>query len=426
MALLWACTQTPEAHAPPQRVLLGNEVLIQDSLHLLRARRVALVANHTSMLPDGQVHLVDTLRKLGIAVRKVFAPEHGFRGGQQAGDTIHDHHDTRTGLPIVSLYGKKDRPSAEDLADVDVVVFDIQDVGTRYYTYLATMVWTMQVCAELGKDFVLLDRPNPNADRVGGPVATTVQGVITCLHAVPVLYGMTLGEYATMVNARGMLPKGLQARLRVVPMRNYRRTMSWSQTGLPWWPPSPNLPTPQSARYYPILCWYEGTIVSVGRGTESPFTRVGMPFLDSNAFVKPPAQRAGTQPLTQTLKMNYTTFCPMPIPGKADRPMHEGQLCIGYELSDDAASAPQLFAAGVHLLASMRQHYDGYAYYVHQQHPDSVVSFFNPYFERLVGGPGLRIAIEAHKPALDIVASWQPAIDSFLQVRQPYLRYPAE
>ncbi len=272
----------------------------------LQGARVAVVAHAASVVPQGDqwVHTVDALRDRGIRVVKVFAPEHGFRSTASAGELVPNGKDEKTGLPLVSLYGNHKKPTAADLKDVDVVVFDLQDVGARFYTYISTLTYVMEACAAYGKPLVVLDRPNPNGDRLDGPVLdTTSYKSFVGMHAVPVLYGMTIGEYAGMVHGEGWAQtRGLQ--LSVVPLDRYHR----QPVALPV-PPSPNLRTPEALHAYPSLCFFEGTPVSVGRGTDRPFEQYGAPWYPK--------------------KFGHR-FVPLSKPGATD-PLYRGDTCYGYK-----------------------------------------------------------------------------------------------
>ncbi|MDD3132748.1 MAG: DUF1343 domain-containing protein, partial [Bacteroidales bacterium] len=293
--------------------LLTGARQTQEYLSLLDAKRVAVVANHTSLI--GQEHLVDHLLHLDLDVVKVFSPEHGFRGQADAGEKVDDKIDLVTGLPILSLYGKQRKPDSTTLSDVDVVVFDIQDVGARFYTYISTMSLVMEACAEENIPVIVLDRPNPNGFYVDGPVLDTAFKSFVGMHPVPVVHGMTVGEYALMINGERWLPNGRQCPLTVVPMIGYSHSDYYE---LPV-KPSPNLPNEFAVYLYPSLCFFEGTDVSIGRGTDYPFQVAGHP---------------------EYLAGNYI-FVPRSIPGVATNPKHEGVYCNGINLISFAQSREQ-------------------------------------------------------------------------------------
>ena len=275
---------------------------------LLEGKRVGLVVNQTSIIEKTHTHLLDTLLSIGIDVRKVFAPEHGFRGTADAGQEIKDSRDVKTGVPIISIYGKNKKPSAEQLADLDILVFDIQDVGARFYTYISTMHYVMEACAENHKPLVVLDRPNPN-DFVDGPVREESQRSFVGVDPLPILHGLTVGELAWMINEEGWLESTPDTcQLRIVKMENWKH-------GDPYWlpvKPSPNLPNDQSIRLYPSLCFFEGTNISVGRGTYYPFQMLGAPDKRYGEF----------------------SFTPQSLPGFDTNPLHKDKTCYGVDLRE--------------------------------------------------------------------------------------------
>ena len=275
---------------------------------LLEGKRVGLVVNQTSIIEKTHTHLLDTLLSIGIDVRKVFAPEHGFRGTADAGQEIKDSRDVKTGVPIISIYGKNKKPSADQLADLDILVFDIQDVGARFYTYISTMHYVMEACAENHKPLVVLDRPNPN-DFVDGPVREESQRSFVSVDPLPILHGLTVGELAWMINEEGWLESTPDTcQLRIVKMENWKH-------GDPYWlpvKPSPNLPNDQSIRLYPSLCFFEGTNISVGRGTYYPFQMLGAPDKRYGEF----------------------SFTPQSLPGFDTNPLHKDKTCYGVDLRE--------------------------------------------------------------------------------------------
>lgn len=362
---------------------LGNERM-DTLLPLLAGRRVALAVNHTSVVGNSHTHLLDTLLALGVDVRKVFTPEHGFRGAADAGARVANGRTPRGSIPIVSLFGRTLRPTAAQMSDIDVVVFDIQDVGTRFYTYISTMHYLMEACATHGRDFIVLDRPNPN-DFVDGPIRQPRYKSFVGMHPIPILHGLTIGELACMINGEGWLAGGAQCRLTVVPMIGWQHGDTFS---LPV-KPSPNLPNQQSVRLYPSLCLFEGTCMSVGRGTPFPFQVIGYP-----------AARAGR-----------FTFTPTPIPGMDSAPLHRGRCCYG----DDLRQLP--FEGGLTLSFLL----DFYARMGHDAR-----TFFSraAMFDLLAGTSELRQQITAGLSESEIRATWQPALDRYRLLRRKYLIYP--
>ena len=303
--LAWPLLMTGQSIKSDQ-IVMGAE-LGGAYLPILHDHAVAVVANQTSRV--GDMHLVDFLIDRYVNVRKVFAPEHGFRGDAGAGEKVSSGKDSRTGLPIISLYGANKKPTAEQLADVGVVVFDIQDVGARFYTYISTMTYVMEACAEQGKKMLVLDRPNPNGHYVDGPVLESGFESFVGLHPVPVVHGMTIGEYALMVNGEGWLKDGIKCNLEVVKCSGWDHNTPYE---LPV-KPSPNLPNDMAIALYPSLCFFEGTKVSVGRGTELPFQQIGAPWFTEGSV----------------------SFTPRSMPS-AKYPKHEGQECRGFDLREFA------------------------------------------------------------------------------------------
>ncbi len=371
--------------------LFASEVRVgaQDTDHylpLLKEKNVAVVVNQSSMVD--QRHLVDLLLHEHIRLKRIFAPEHGFRGHADAGEKVKDGVDVKTSLPIVSLYGKHKKPTREELKDIDVIVFDIQDVGVRFYTYLSTLHYILEAAAENDVQVIVLDRPNPNASRIDGPVLQSSQRSFVGLHPVPILYGMTIGEYALMINAEGWLKGSVKADLHVVKLQNYTHDTFYH---LPV-KPSPNLPNDLSIALYPSLALFEGTEISVGRGTDKQFQLYGAPLYTKKTF----------------------SFIPVPKPG-AKYPKHQGQACYGVDLSE-------LDVKKVHSNTEMSLTYllDAYKNYGDKK------KFFlkNRFFERLAGNTLLREQVISKKSAQEIRASWQKDLEVFKQMRKKYLLYP--
>lgn len=381
-----SCSAQERTASTLERIIPGAE-RTADYLPLVRGKAVGIVANQTSVI--GKTHLIDSLASLEadlIKLGKVFSPEHGFRGEAEYGETVKDGLDIRTGLPIISLYGSNRKPSPGELEDIDAVIFDIQDVGVRFYTYISTLFYVMQACAENDKQLILLDRPNPNGFYVDGPVLDTAFSSFIGLHPVPVVYGMTIGEYSRMINGEGWLGEGLHCRLTVIPCLNYDHNSLYD---LPV-TPSPNLPNMNSIRLYPSTCFFEGTVLSEGRGTEFPFEVFGHPELEKADFV----------------------FTPESIPGKSTHPKLEGQLCRGVDLRtyrDKQAGEKKL---------SLRWLLSAY-----QNFPDKE-KFFIPYFDLLAGSDQLTQQIISGMDENEIRASWSADLEAFKRIREKYLIYP--
>lgn len=352
----------------------------------IEGKNIAVVVNQTSIV-NGR-HLIDTLLSFDTHIKKIFAPEHGFRGKADAGKHVKDGVDSKTNIPIKSLYGKNKKPSAKDLEGIDVVIFDIQDVGVRFYTYISTMTYVMERCAELGIPVIVLDRPNPNGHYVDGPVLKSGYESFIGLHQVPVVYGMTIGEYAKMVNGENWLKDGLKCDLTVIECSQY--THEWVGE-LPI-KPSPNLPNIESILLYPSLCFFEGTVVSVGRGTPKPFQHAG-----HNEY---PLQ-------------DYS-FVPKSGPG-SKYPKLENKTCYGLDFS--AFNTDYIKAQRGLNLNYLLDFYNKL---------DKKSDFFlkNKFIDKLAGGDDLRKQILAGKTAEEIKASWSDDLEEFKKIRAKYLMYP--
>jgi uncharacterized protein YbbC (DUF1343 family) len=352
----------------------------------LEGKKIAVCGNQSSRV--GSQHLVDTLVNSSFNVVTIFCPEHGFRGNAEAGAHINSSIDEKTGIPIVSLYGKNKKPDLSQ-HNIDLIIFDIQDVGCRFYTYISTLHYVMEAAAENDVEVLILDRPNPNGYFVDGPVLDTNLRSFVGMHPIPVVHGMTIGEYGRMINGEQWLANGIQCRLQVVPMDNYDHNMRYK---LPI-APSPNLQTPEAIYLYPSLCLFEGTPISIGRGTKIPFQVYGHPQLTAG---------------------NYF-FTPMPIKGVSENPPQKGLQCRGYNLTDMATE--QLDKGNSFNISYLL---NAYKYF-----PDKA-KFFNAnlFFDKLAGTRQLRKDIIAGKSEQEIRASWDPQLQQFKEKRQLYLLYP--
>jgi len=369
---------TQEKITPKPRVLTGADQL-NDLLPKLKNKRVALTVNHTSII--GKTHLVDSLKSLGVNIIKIFGPEHGFRGNAADGELVNDSVDVKTGIPLISLYGKNKKPTAQQLADVDVVVFDIQDVGTRFYTYIGTMHYVMEACAEANKKVIILDRPNPN-DFVDGPMNDKALKSFVAMHTIPIAHGLTVGELAQMLNGEGWLLNKVKCDIEILTVKNWKHSEHYL---LPIGP-SPNLPNNQAIQLYPSICLFEGTVISLGRGTPFPFQVLGNPDLKELPF----------------------TFTPVTIKGVAVKPPHENKLCYGIDLRQDTP------ARKIDL---------SYVLKMYSLYPDKE-KFFTSYFDILAGSTTLKQQIKDGLTENQIRASWQPELDKFKTLRKKYLLYP--
>ena len=389
--LLFSCQSHPERsdHHSNNNTLVENEdsslVLgaerIEELIEIIGDRAVAVVGNQTSILGNA-THLVDTLLRRDVQLIKVFSPEHGFRGKGSAGQKINDSKDEMTGLPIVSLYGDHKKPTKEDLANIELVIFDIQDVGVRFYTYISTLHNVMEACAEFGMPVLVLDRPNPNGDYIDGPVLEIAHKSFVGMHPVPVVHGMTIGEYALMINGEHWLKDSLQCDLKVLACKNYHHAMEYS---LPV-PPSPNLRSDISIRLYPSLCFFEGTTISVGRGTKQPFELYGHPDMDKDNF----------------------SFKPKSMMG-AVYPKHQNLQCGGVNLSNESLDSRFTLH---YLLDALKLTGD----------PVSTINR-KKFFVLLSGSEKLYNQIINGMSEKEIRKTWRSDLDAYSAIRNKYLRY---
>ncbi|MGV3697312.1 exo-beta-N-acetylmuramidase NamZ family protein [Flavobacterium sp.] len=362
----------------------------------LKDKKVGIVTNQTGVLGSTKanptsdpknttisreiVHLVDFLLEQKINIQKIYAPEHGFRGTADAGELVKDGKDTKTGLPIISLYGDNKKPKPEQLAGIEVLLFDLQDVGARFYTYISTLHYIMEACAENNIPLIILDRPNPNGGIVDGPILEKEHSSFIGMHPIPTLHGMTIGEYGQMINGEKWLKNGIPCKLTVIPCLNYKRDMFYS---LPV-KPSPNLPNDQAINLYASLCFFEGTNVSLGRGTEKQFQIYGSPYLSVTGF----------------------SFTPVPNFGSKEPPF-KNQLCHG----EDLTQAPKVNRLELKWLLKA---YSGFS---------DKSKFFIPFFTKLAGTKKLQQQIEAGTSETDIRKSWEKGLADFKVMRQKYLIY---
>jgi uncharacterized protein YbbC (DUF1343 family) len=354
-------------------------------LPMLKGKKVGLTINHTAIV--GETHLLDTLLQLGVNVQRVFVPEHGLRGTADAGEKIQDGKDPKTGVAMSSLYGSRRKPSPEDLAGLDLMIFDIQDVGVRFYTYISTLHYVMEACAEQGLPLMVLDRPNPNGHFVDGPILDTAYRSFVGMHPIPVVHGMTVGEYAQMVNGQGWLKGGASCKLQVIKCEGYTHDTPYS---LPR-KPSPNLPNMRSIYLYPSICYFEGTQVSVGRGTDKQFQVLGTPDFPLGDY----------------------TFTPEPKEG-AMQPFLQGKLCRGYDLTSMDPDE----------IRNWRKIHLEYLINFYKNYPDKENFFLKGLFiDKLAGGKSLRTQIIEGWDEDKIRASWEPGLSQYKVMRKQYLLY---
>lgn len=371
---------------PAKKKLVVGANQTKNYLPFLKEEKIGIVANPTSVIfkENGTyTHIVDSLVKLDVNIQKVFSPEHGFRGTADAGQKVGNGKDVKTGIPIISLYGNHKKPTTEDLKGISLMVFDVQDVGIRFYTYISTLTYVMEACAEQNIPLLILDRPNPNGHYIDGPILEKKYQSFVGLHSVPIVHGMTMGEYAKMVNGEKWLKNEVQCDLTVIPVKNYTKNQLYS---LPI-KPSPNLPNDLSINLYPSLCFFEGTPVNAGRGTSKQFQVFGSPSLDSTYF-------------------NYR-YTPRPNPG-ASNPKHKGEVCYGKDLSQHK------HVHQIHLEWLIEAY----------QHTQNKSDFFTSYFNKLAGTAKLQQQIKAGMSQKAIKKTWYKGLRKYENMREPYLLYP--
>ncbi len=396
MAFITGCSQPATVqHAPVEKdsKIIPAAERIEAYLPMLKNKRVAVFANNTSMVQD--IHLVDTLSRSGVDIKKIFAPEHGFRGTADAGEKVSNSKDSATGITVISLYGKKRKPNAEDLADVDVIVFDIQDVGVRFFTYISSLEDLSEAAIEFNKPLIVLDRPNPNGDYVDGPVRRDGFRSFLGMQKVPVVYGMTIGEYAMMLKGEKWIDSAIRKKskndldLTVIPCANYTHSSKYI---LPV-KPSPNLPDMASVYLYPSTCFFEGTVLSEGRGTDRPFQMFGHPKLPDTLFKFTPTSRQGAKNTKLLDKVCYG----WDLGGSNEKVLKEIDRKLQFRW---IKTAYQLF-------------------------PGKDTFFLNngKNFDRLAGNDSLRPQIVSGVSDDDIRKSWKPELDRFKKIRKKYLLY---
>ncbi len=373
-----------------QAQLFSNDIIVgaekvNEYLPKLKNKKVALLVNQTSMV--GQTHLVDTLKNLNINIVKIFAPEHGFRGTASAGEKVKNGVDVKTGIPITSMYGASKKPTKESMQGIDIVIFDIQDVGVRFYTYISSLQYMMEACAAFDIPLLILDRPNPNGFYIDGPILEPKYKSFVGMQPIPIVHGMTVAEYAQMLNGEKWLANKKNCKLEFIKCDNYDHKKYYK---LPI-PPSPNLKSPVAVFLYPSLCLFEGTLVSVGRGTDTPFEVWGAPIFKNNGFY----------------------FIPKTMEG-ANKPMYEGQKCYGANLYMEPEEILKILNNKLNLTFIKN------AYFLTENKP----TFFNDFFEKLTGTYSLRLQIMQNKSNDEIRKTWINDLEQFKKIRKKYLLYP--
>ena len=383
VSLILSCVGCTSFHQVEAQITPGANCF-SEYIHLLKNKRVALLVNHASVVDD--VHLVDTLLSYDISITTIFAPEHGFRGTKDAGENISDQIDLKTGIPIVSLYGDNKKPSPKQLSNVDLVIFDLQDVGVRFYTYISSMHYMIEACAENGKSLIILDRPNPNGDYFAGPILQPKYKSFVGMHPIPVVHGLTVGELSNMINEEGWLKEDLRCHLKVVKVKN------WNHDSVYVLPikPSPNLPNHNSIRLYPSLCFFEATNVSIGRGTYFPFQVIGFPDKEAGEF----------------------SFTPVSIEGMAKKPKQKDIKCYGIDLRNHKDQNKLD-------LSYFLSFYNAYG--THSQ-----FDLNDRWFNLLAGNSQLLKDIKAGLSLEDIEKGWQDELRTYSILRDKYLLYQKE
>ena len=384
-------SNTTGSFSPEEEIKTGADQT-DKYLPYLSGKRIGILGNQTSII--GKTHLVDSLKALGVNIVKVFGPEHGFRGNASNGAKVEDEVDSATRIPIVSLYGTKRKPSKNDMDAIDIMIFDIQDVGCRFYTNINTLSDVMEACAEFGKELIILDRPNPNG-YVDGPVLDMKLKSGIGKFPIPITHGMTIGEFAQMINGEGWLPDKLRCKIKIIPIKNYAHDMYYT---LPV-NPSPNLNTQQSVLLYPSLCLFEGTIVSQGRGTYMPFTVLGSPDLKG---------------------IYKFSFTPVSIRGKSETPLHQNQVCYGLDLRN--YDATKIRKTGKINIKWMMEIYKAYPF--KEKFFDRTQSKQIGSIDGLAGTTLFKEQIIAGKSEEEIRKSWEPQLSNYKAMRKKYLLYP--
>lgn len=380
--LLGFCNQPQAVNKPETKPIITGAERIQEWLSMVQGKKVGILANHTALV--GTKHLVDTLINSGIEVIKIYVPEHGFRGDADAGEHINDGIDPSTGIPIISLYGSNKKPTPQQMEHVDILIFDIQDVGARFYTYISSLHYLMEACAENNKPLIVLDRPNPNGEYFDGPVLTPEFKSFVGMHPIPLVHGLTVGELALMINGEGWLANAQKCELTVIEVANYNKNMPYSVL----LPPSPNLPNDLSIRLYPSLCFFEATNVSIGRGTYFPFQVIGYPDSTWGEF----------------------SFTPVSIEGMAKQPLQEGKVCFGEDLRE-LDPWEQTFTLKY------------YMKYYEKSGKSKDFTSRRRWFNLLAGTDVLLNQIEAGLSEDEIRDSWKEEHEAYNKMRQPYLLY---
>ena len=385
-------TDGQKNNAPAKNILTGAE-RTSEYLDYLKGKKVGILVNQTSII--GKTPIVDSLVALGVNIVLIFGPEHGFRGTASNGDKVSDSVDPKTGIPAISLYGKLKKPTKEQLDKIDLLVFDIQDVGARFYTYINTLGHVMEACAENNKEMLILDRPNPNGFLIDGPILEKHLYSGIGMYQIPISHGVTMAEFAQMINGEGWLPNNLKCKLKIIKVANYNHDMSYTLPVLP----SPNLNTQQSVMLYPHICFFEGTILSQGRGTYMPFTVLGAPLLKG--------------------KYDFS-FKPQSIKGMSETPLHQNEDCYGLDLRKfDTSVFQKSRQLNLKWIMELYKAYPNKAKFFDRTQSKQMGDF-----DKLSGTENLRKQIITGASEAEIRKSWEPGLSDYKEMRKKYLLYP--
>lgn len=405
--LFCGCSNKDANQTKPKKVLTGADILISENLDLIKGKKLGIITNHTAILSDG-THLVDTLANIdGISIKALFGPEHGIRGDASAGEKIGDNVDAKTGIPVYSLYGKNRKPTKEMLGDINMLIFDIQDIGARFYTYISTLYKIIETSKEHNIDLIVLDRPNPiGGTTVDGPLIEEELFSFVGINRIPIQHGMTIGELAKLFSEKFIKTKD-EFHLKIIRMQNWQRDYIFSDCGLPWIKPSPNIPNLETALIYPGTCLLEGTNISEGRGTYSPFLTIGAPFINSKDL----SDLLKAQVDSNIVEISDTSFVTEKIPNMALWVKFEGEKSNGIHISIKNEKLLQPLRFGVKLIYSL-----------HKLYKDEF-EFKDKWIDKLYGNPTFKDMIRNNKTHEEIIATWNEDIREFKSLRKNYLLY---
>jgi len=405
ISLLLFTTNCAQENSTSQNVLTGADVLISENVDLIKNKKLGVITNQTGVLRNG-THLIDTLNSIpGIKIKALFGPEHGILGNNEAGKVLNDTLYT-LGIKTFSLYGKNKKPTVEMLKGVDLLIFDMQDVGARFYTFISTMFYCLEAAAKNNIPIIILDRPNPIGGlNVDGPIIEKELQSFVGIAPIPIIHGMTIGELALLFNEEKMLNDGMKADLKIIKMKNWNREYYYDETGLKWIPPSPNIPDLETAIVYPGTCLLEGTNISEGRGTNTPFLLFGAPYLDSKEIIAELRKNK-----IMGAEFTEEEFIPIEIPGKAVKPKFENQKCFGIRINLNNRNEFQSVEFGVKLITI-----------ISKTHPNDFQ--MKKYLDQLFGEKYLKEMISRNDSTERIITKWTDELNSFKELRNKYLQY---